>query len=213
MKYRIGPEPELLREIGQIMVNYSACEHAIHSIFRAVMSLDEQQIYLLVSKANLNAEKMVGVIRSELHRIRPSSLHDPILSGLADFTKSIPKRNTVAHWQWAVTTDQTGLATNSLKSKPGQAVETRSFSLKDLELISWGIARAAILLESASNMMQPIARKTLVGNDWAGHQYELNSTMLNEQVQCAIDRTQSMISEYEAQNFPSEQPPSSDISQ
>ncbi|AYL16353.1 hypothetical protein D9N00_18900 [Pseudomonas syringae pv. actinidiae] len=212
MKYRIGPEPELLKEIGQIMVNYSACEHAIHSIFRAVMSLDEQQTYLLVSKANLNAEKMVGVIKSELHRIRPLSLHESILSGLTDFTKSIPKRNTIAHWQWAVTTDQAGMATNSLKAKPGQDIETRDYSLKDLQLISWEIARATVLLTSAATMIRGVARQALAGNDWVGNRYEFDSDILNELIQYSIDRTRKFITDYEADNFPIEQPPSSDKS-
>ncbi|PIB56176.1 hypothetical protein [Pseudomonas sp. 2995-1] len=209
MKYQIGPQPELLREIGQIMVNYSECERSIHDIFRAVMSLDKGQMYLLVSKANLNAEKMVTVIKSEMHRIRPATLHDSLLEGLADFTKSIPKRNAVAHWQWAVTKGDDGLATNSLKAKPEQPPESRNYTRKDLELIAWEIARAAILLANAAICMRSINRRSLGGTDWGVDRYEFDSGYLDQAAQYALERNQSFIAKFEAEHFATEQPPSS----
>lgn len=210
MKYQIGPQPELLKEIGQVMVNYSECERSIHNIFRAVMSLDEGQMYLLVSKANLNAEKMVAVIKSEIHRIRPASLHNSILQGLTDFTKSIPKRNAVAHWQWAATKGEEGLATNSLKAKPGQCPEIKNYTLKDLERVAWEIARSAILLGNAAISMHAVNRGFLGSSDWAWDRYEFNSTFRDQDVQYAIDRTHQFISDFEAEHFSPEQPPSSD---
>lgn len=213
MKYQIGPQPELLREIGQVMVNYSECERSIHDIFRAVMSLDKDQMYLLVSKANLNAEKMITVIKSEIHRIRPDTLHDSLLQGLTDFTKSIPKRNAVAHWQWAVTKDENGLATNSLKAKPGQPPESRNYTQKDLELIAWEIARAAILLANTAICMRSINRRSLGGTDWDVDRYEFDSGYLDQAAQYAIQRNQSFIANFEAEHFAPEQPPSSGTDQ
>ncbi|WP_170842330.1 MULTISPECIES: hypothetical protein [unclassified Pseudomonas] len=47
--YQIGPAPELLQETGQIMAAYSECERSIFAIFKGVMSLDEQDAYLLIN--------------------------------------------------------------------------------------------------------------------------------------------------------------------
>lgn len=210
MKYQIGPQPELLKEIGQVMVNYSECERSIHNIFRAVMSLDEGQMYLLVSKANLNAEKMIAVIKSEIRRIRPASLHDSLLQGLTDFTKSIPKRNSVAHWQWAATKGEEGLATNSLKAKPGQPPESRNYALKDLEMVAWEIARSAILLGNVAIAMRAVNRRSLGGSDWIGDRYEFDNRIKDQGVQYAIDRTHQFIADFETEHFSPEQPPSSD---
>ncbi|WP_122259116.1 hypothetical protein [Pseudomonas syringae] len=209
MKYRIGPPAELLKEIGQVMVNYSECERSIHDIFRAVMSLDESQMYLLVAKANLNTEKMIPVIKAELHRIRPANLHESVLQGLADFTKSIPKRNAVAHWQWAVTEGREGFATNSLKVKPGFAPEDRQYTLNDLQRIAWEIARSAILLGNASMAMGFVSRRSLGGLNWSGDRYNFDSDFQAMGIQYALDRAQSFISDYESEHFPPEYSPSS----
>ncbi|MCV4343338.1 hypothetical protein [Pseudomonas capsici] len=213
MKYQIGPKPELLKEIGQIMVNYSECENSIHDIFRAVMSLDEDQMYLLVSKANLNSEKMVAVIKSEIHRIQPTILHNSILEGLTGFTKSIPKRNAVAHWQWAVTDGEEGLAMNSLKAKPRQSPEIRNYTLKDLELIAWEIAKSAILLANAAISMRSTKRRSLGGSDWRMDRYEFNNSHIDQLTKCALENTQSFIANFEAEHFAPEQPPSSGTDQ
>jgi hypothetical protein len=213
VKYQIGPGPELLKEIGQVMVNYSECERSIHDIFRSVMSLDEHQMHLLVSKANLNSEKMIPVIKIELHRVRPAILHESILQALGDFTKSIPERNAVAHWQWAVTEGEEGMATNSLRAKPGQPVERRDFALKDLEKISWKVARAAMLLSNAATLMHLISRQSLADGNWARDRYEPDAELRDQMIQHAIDVTQRHIKAYEAEHFQSEPSPSSDTSQ
>lgn len=209
MKYQIGPQPELLKEIGQVMVNYSECERSIHDIFRVAMSMDEDQMHLLVSKANLNTEKMIPVIKSVLHRIRPSSLHDSIMQGLSDFSKSVPKRNAVAHWQWAVTQGSVGMATNSLKAKPGQPAESRHYTLKELERIAWELARSAILLVNAATAMRSIGQP-LADATWGRNPYEFESDSLDHAVAYATDRVQQFIRTFESENFPPSQSPYAD---
>lgn len=213
MKYQIGPEPELLKEIGQVMVNYSQCESSIHGIFQTVMGLDEGQMYLLVSKANLNTEKMVAVIRSEIHQVRPTLLQQSVLDGLTLFTTSTPMRNAVAHWQWAVTTGLVGTAINSLKAKPNQDPDVRHYTLKDLQLISWQIAKATFLLMDASVLMTTATRSALAGESWRQLPYELaaNIDRRNQLIEIAIQNIRQRIDEYEGEHFSSEPPPSSDI--
>lgn len=212
LKYRIGPPPDLLQEIGQIMVNYSECERAIYGIFRNVMSLGEQDAYLLVKHANLNAEKMTCIIRAEISRIKPQGLIKPLLEALDIFKLSIEHRNIVAHWQWAVTEGDSGLAFNSLKAKPGAQHEGRAYNLVELKATAWRLTKAAILLDTVSITMFEVRKSVLSYPSWAPNNYR-NETALDEfMINITLSQTREKLEQVEQAQSLDVQPSSADIS-
>ncbi|MGX1174288.1 hypothetical protein [Pseudomonas sp. R151218B TE3479] len=186
-RYQIGPAPELLQEIGQIMVAYSECERSIFAIFKGVMSLDEQDAYLLVKHANLNAEKMLSIIRVQIQRIKPDCLEGPLCEALEIFKRSIEHRNIVAHWQWALTDGTSGLAFNALKAKPGELLNGRSYELEELKLTAWQLAKAAILLGTVAVSMFEVRRTLPTNPGWSPNYYSNRDKQDELIVQSAID--------------------------
>lgn len=207
-QYQIGPGPDLTREIGQIIVNYSECERSIFDIFRRVMSLSDHDAYLLVRHANVNAEKMLAVIKAEIARVKPKVLAESIQEALDIFKSAIEHRNIVAHWQWAATEGDTGLAFNSIKSKPGEPQPGRPFELAELKATAWKLAKAATLLANASIMMFTSKSTSLSEGGWTTKPYP-NRTALDEWlVEEALGRIREQLQRVEDQIQKDVQPPS-----
>ncbi|RZI32370.1 hypothetical protein [Pseudomonas orientalis] len=211
--YRIGPSAELLKEIGQIMVNYSECERAIYSVFRNIMSLDQGDTYLLVKHANLNAEKMSAIIRAKIDQVKPSSLIEPLREGLNFFKSSIEHRNIVAHWQWALTEGDTGLAFNSMKSKPDEPEAGRAYDIVELKTTAFRLAKAATLINTVSITMYEVRRQILAYPGWEPNSYS-NRTAIDEWIiTFSLDKTRDHLDRIEKALYRSVQPPSNDKDQ
>lgn len=198
-QYSIGPGPELTKEIGQIMVNYSECERSIFNLFKNVMNLSGHDAHLLVKHANMNPEKMLAVIRLELNKVKPAVLIPSIREALDLFKSSIEHRNIVAHWQWAVTDGETGLAFNDLKSKPGEQSTGRLFELGELRATAWKLAKAAILLAQANVMMFERKSSVLSHGNWAPNAYSNRGAMDEAMISQALDQVWSHIQNVEVQ--------------
>lgn len=204
-KYRIGPPAELTQEIGQVVVNYSECERAIFSIFRLVMHLSDEDAYLLVKHANLHADKMSFIIGHKIDQIRPGLLADPLTKALQEFKRLGQKRNVLAHWQWAVTESDTGLAFNSIKGKLGEAGRGHPYSLDDLKTIASDLAKTAAMLNFISLGIRPCGALTVNSADWRQGSY---SSMLDDaMLQYALDRLTERL-DLDKGKPPSEQEPS-----
>ncbi|MDU9394310.1 hypothetical protein [Pseudomonas sp. zfem002] len=207
-QYQIGPGPDLTREIGQIIVNYSECERSIFDIFRNIMSLSDHDAYLLVRHANVNAEKMLAVIKTEIARVKPAVLVEPIKEALDAFKSAIEHRNIVAHWQWAVTEGDTGLAFNAIKSKPNERQAGKPFELSELKATAWKLAKAATLLANAAIMMFTRKPASLSQGAWAPNGYS-NRTVLDEwMIEVALARIQEQLQNVEDQILQDAQPSS-----
>lgn len=207
-QYKIGPGPDLTREIGQIIVNYSECERSIFNIFRGVMSMSEHDAYLLVRHANVNAEKMLAVIKAEIARVKPAILVEPIKEALDAFKSAIEHRNIVAHWQWAVTEGDTGLAFNAIKSKPGEPQAGKPFELTELKATAWKLAKAATLLANASIMMFTSKPTSLSQGAWSPNAYSNRTAQDEWMIQVALDRLREQLQKVEEQIQQDSQPPS-----
>ncbi|MNJ47219.1 hypothetical protein D3C77_423710 [compost metagenome] len=198
-QYQIGPGPELTREIGQIIINYSECERSIFEIFKNIMNLSEHDSYLLVRHANMNAEKMLAVIKAEINRIKPSSLVEPVKEALDLFKSAIEHRNIVAHWQWAVTDGDTGLAFNAMKAKPGESQSGRPFELSELKSTAWKLAKAAVLLSNAAIMMFAPQRGVLTQGGWAPSGYSNRGATDEWMIGYALDKLRDHLQRVESQ--------------
>jgi hypothetical protein len=211
--YRIGPSADLLKEIGQIMVNYSECERAIYNVFRNIMSLDQRDAYLLVKHANLNAEKMSAIIRAEIDRVKPSTLVEPLREGLDLFKFSIEHRNIVAHWQWALTEGDTGLAFNSLKAKPDEPQVGRAYDIEELKTTAFRLVKAATLINTVSITMFEARKQILAYPGWGPNSYS-NRTAIDEWViKISLEPTRDHLGRVEQALPHSVQPASSDKAQ
>lgn len=195
--YRIGPSADLLKEIGQIMVNYSECERAIYSVFRNIMSLDQGDAYLLVKHANLNAEKMSAIIRAEIDRVKPSSLVTVLREALDLFKSSIEHRNIVAHWQWALTDGETGLAFNSLKAKPNEPQTGRPYDILELKTTAFRLAKAATLINTVAITMFEVRKQILADPGWGPNSYSNRNATDEWMIKISLETTRDHLDRVE----------------
>jgi hypothetical protein len=198
-QYSIGPGPDLTKEIGQIIVNYSECERSIFDVFKNIMNLSSHDAYLLVKHANMNSEKMLAVIKAEINRVKPAALIPAIREALDLFKSSIEHRNIVAHWQWAVTDGSAGLAFNDLKAKPGEQNNGRLFELSELQTTAWKLAKAAILLGNAAVMMFERMPSALSQGGWAPSTYSSRGAADEMMIKLALDQVRQHIQRIEEQ--------------
>ncbi|WP_439871362.1 hypothetical protein [Pseudomonas syringae] len=204
--YRAGPSAELLNEIGQIMVNYSECEHAIYNVFRNTMSLDQGAAYLLVKHANLNAEKMSAIIRAEIDSVKPSALIDPLREGLELFKSSIEHRNIVAHWQWALTEVDAGLAFNSLKAKPDEAKVGRVYDIVELKATAFRLFKAAALINTVAITMLEVRKQILAHPDWGANSYSSRTEIDEWMIKIPLQTTRDHLNRVEQALHRTERP-------
>lgn len=207
-QYQIGPGPDLTREIGQIIINYSECERSIFDIFKSIMRLSDHDAFLLVRHANLNSEKMMAVIKAEITRIKPGILVDPLKEALNIFKSTIEHRNVVAHWQWAVTKGDTGLAFNAMKSKAGEHQSGRQFELSELKATAWKLAKAATLLANVAIMMFASKPTVLSQGGWAPSGYSNRGALDEWMIGTSLDRIRGHLEKVEDQIRRDSQPPS-----
>lgn len=208
--YRIGPEPELLAQIGQIIVNYSECERAIFQIFKGVMDLTPEDGQLLVKAGNVNPEKMIAIVQKKMDGIQPALLRKPLRESIALFRSTIEFRNVVAHWQWAISDGETGFATNSIKDLPGAEPVGKSIQLSELKSKAWVLAKAASMLNHVAICMYPVPRIELSGPAWEPGYYSRRGQMDELMLGIALLKTQEMLSRVEASMAPAEPEPSGD---
>lgn len=195
--YRIGPPTELLEQIGQIMVNYSECERAIFEIFKSVMNISEKDGYLLVRITKINTEKMLEIIKQKIESINPKPLIEPLQEGISLFKKSVTLRNMIAHWQWAITDGEAGLAFDSIKAKPEAKGDGRNFKLSELKSVAWVLAKSAMLLGQVSIMIRPSQPLQLSMGGWASNNYSTEIELYEEIIKLNLTRTQEIIHQYE----------------
>lgn len=210
-RYKIGPGPELLQEIGQILVNYSECERAIYNIFKSVMSLSEEDAYLLVKYGNINPEKMLAIVLSKHDRIMPPLLRQPLKEAVSLFKGSIELRNEVAHWQWAITDGKSGLAFNSIKSKPEATGNGKTYELSELQKGAWRLAKSAVLLNQIAVSMFAEHSSKLSCSAWAPCNYNAPRAVDELMVEFSLSQTRKMLDRVEAELEKSAQPPFDDI--
>lgn len=198
-RYQIGPGPELLQQIGQILVNHSECERAIFGIFKGVLNLSENDAYLLAKQNVLNAEKMANIILEERDRIQPSLLQAPLEEAIRLFRSSIQLRNEVAHWQWAVTDGQSGFASNSIKGKPSSTIQGKEYDLPQLRDGAWLLAKAATLLNQVAISMFARDVSMLSDPTWQPSGYRFDTSLNELMVNFALDQTREMLERIEAE--------------
>lgn len=209
-RYQIGPEPDFLQQIGQILVNYSECERVIFGIFKAVMRLSEEDAYLLVKYGNLNPEKMLTIVVTHTDRIRPSLLREPLKEAIKLFKDSIALRNEVAHWQWAITDGTAGLAFNSIKGRPDAINTGKSYELSELRHGAWLLAKAAMLLNHVAVCMYEDHSSKLSGPAWAPCNYSIRDELDEWALGFSLQRTREMFDPAQAENDDYARPPSED---
>ncbi len=211
--YRAGPSDDLLKAIGQIMVNYSECERAIYSVFCNIMALDQGSAYLLIKHANLNAEKMSAIIRAKIDSVKPSVLVDPLREGLDLFKSSIEHRNIVAHWQWALTEGDTGLAFNSLKAKPDEPQIGRAFDIVELKTTGFRLIKAATLINTVSITMFEVRNQILAYPGWGPNSYSNRNVIDDWMIKVSLEVTRDNLDRVEQALPRSVQPASGDKAQ
>jgi len=150
--YRIGPIEPLRAEIGQVVVNHSTCESAIHSLFLTILGkagLSDRATRVLVKSQNMKASSMAKTILALL-RDGYIGLDDEYLVRIPEAIRGYQKlsglRNEVAHWQWAVTDGHKGTLFNDLQALDPKNPQTTEHTLTTLREISVGLVAAAVVL-------------------------------------------------------------------